>query len=57
MLHHEVKDGFPRVLREQLPDGVKKVRYEISIDAARPFRIDEGRVHAMFQAVKDVDGN
>ena len=57
VLHHEVKDGFPRVLREQLTDGVKKVRYEIAIDAARPFRIDEGRVHAIFKAVKDVDGH
>ena len=55
VLHHEVRDGFPRILREQLPDGVKKIRYEITIDAARPFRIDEDSVHEIFQEVTDAD--
>ena len=45
LIHHEVRDGFPRLLRSQVPDGVKKVRYEITIDAARPFEITDVRVH------------
>jgi len=49
VFHHEVKDGFPRILRNQLPEGVKKVRYEITIDAARPFRIDDDRIHEIFK--------
>ena len=48
VLYHEVADDFPRVLRSQLPEGVKKVRYEVSVDAARPFRVAEGRVYEIF---------
>lgn len=50
VLHHEVQEGFPRVLRDQLPEGVKNVRYEISIDAARPFRVEEARVREIFHS-------
>ena len=57
VIHHEVKDGFPRILREDLPDGVKKVRYEISLDAARNFRIDEKAVHEIFEGVKSASGD
>lgn len=56
VLHHEVRDGFPRLLREQLPEGVKAVQYDISIDAARPFLIDEGRIGEIFQGLEEVDG-
>ena len=57
VIHHEVKDGFPRLLRKNLPEGVKKVRYEISLDAARNFRIDEKAVHEIFEGVKSASGD
>jgi hypothetical protein len=57
VIHHEVKDGFPRLLRENLPEGVKKVRYEISLDAARNFRIDEKAVHEIFEGVKSASSD
>ncbi len=57
VIHHEVKDGFPRLLRKNLPDGVKKVRYEISLDAARDFRIDEKAVHEIFEGVKSASSD
>ncbi len=53
VLHHEVRDGFPRIQREQLPDGVKKVRYDISIDAARGFRVSESAVYTILERMQD----
>jgi len=53
LIHHEVTEGFPRLLRNQVPDGVKKVRYEITIDAARPFVITDERVHEIFEETDD----
>ncbi|MDC0176163.1 PD-(D/E)XK motif protein [Planctomycetaceae bacterium] len=44
LFHHQVREGFPRLSRSQIPDGVKKVRYDISFDSCKPFRIDEQRV-------------
>ncbi|MFC1574858.1 PD-(D/E)XK motif protein [Gemmatimonadota bacterium] len=41
LLHFEVSEGFPRLSRGQIPDGVKGVRYEISIDSCRPFKVDQ----------------
>lgn len=49
VIHHDVDHGFPRILREDLPEGVKKVSYAISLDAAREFRIDEIRVTEIFR--------
>jgi len=42
--HFEVRDDFPRLIRGQVPDGVKNVRYELSIDACRPFLTAEAEV-------------
>ena len=44
LLHFDVREGFPRLTRDQIPDGVKSVRYELSIDACRPFQIDQEAV-------------
>ena len=41
LLHFEVRDGFPRLTRDQVPEGVKSVRYDLSVDSCRPFRTDE----------------
>ena len=42
--HYEVVDGFPRITREQLADGIRKVRYEVGIDACKSFEIEESEV-------------
>ena len=39
--HFNVGPSFPRLTRGQIPDGVKRVRYDLSFDACKPFRIDE----------------
>jgi len=49
LLHFEVRAGFPRLARHQIPDGVKSVRYEITIDACRPFRTDQAAVLELLQ--------
>ena len=41
LLHFEVRDGFPRLTRDQISEGVKSVRYDLSVDACKPFRTDE----------------
>ena len=35
-----VEDDFPRMKHSMIPDGVKGVKYQISIDACKPFRKD-----------------
>ncbi len=45
--YHKVKDGFPRLQISELPDGVKGVSYEISLDAARPFQVAEEEARTM----------
>jgi hypothetical protein len=57
VLHHEVRDGFPRIRRNDLPDGVKKVRYDISIDAARGFRVGEEAVYRTPEGAADDTGD
>ena len=45
--YHKVEDGFPRLQISELPDGVKGVSYEISLDAARPFQVTEEEARTM----------
>jgi hypothetical protein len=45
--YHKVEDGFPRLQLSELPDGVKGVSYEISLDAARPFQVTEEQARTM----------
>ena len=47
VIHHKVEDGFPRLQISELPDGVKGVSYEISLDAARPFQVTEEEARTM----------
>ena len=54
--HFEVRDEFPMLTRGQIPDGVKRVRYEISIDACKPFRVDEAAVLELLKQGKS-DGD
>ncbi len=32
-----VTDGFPRIIRSQIPNGIQNVKYQLQIDAAEPF--------------------
>lgn len=35
---YTVRDSFPRIIRQQLPNGVFRVRYQIQIEHLEPFR-------------------
>lgn len=41
---HEVREGFPRVMRSSLPEGVSGVAYKISLAACAPFRLEQGEM-------------
>ena len=41
MLWHRIESGFPRLTEADLPDGVGRVTYLLSTDAAAPWRIDD----------------
>ena len=36
----EVRDQFPRLTSESIPEGVEKVTYSLSLDALAPFATD-----------------
>ncbi len=37
---YEVDEGFPRITRSQLPDGVIRVKYQIELEHMEPFRCE-----------------
>lgn len=43
---HLCGDGFPRLIRSELPAGITKCSYEIALAAMRGFRISEWRVQS-----------
>jgi hypothetical protein len=57
LLHFEVRDGFPRITRDQISDGVKRVKYEVGIDACRKFQIDEAAVLQLLKDGRKSDGD
>jgi hypothetical protein len=46
-----VRDDFPRLTRNQIPDGVTGVRYRLSLAACRDFRVEEAAVVASLRGV------
>ena len=40
--HFAVEDGFPRLLPEQLPNGIGAVSYELELSACEAWRVDFG---------------
>lgn len=40
MATYRVQDGFPRLIRSQLPTGVEKVAYDIRLEAIAPYECD-----------------
>ena len=53
IISFKVAEGFPRVRRSQILDGVKQVNYQISIDACRPFRVEHGVVEEAVKNLKE----
>jgi hypothetical protein len=49
VLNYQVGDGFPRLLLEQIPEGVKAVKYQIGLDACQPYRVE---AEAVIRAVQ-----
>ena len=45
---YEVEEGFPRLTHQQVPDGVKEIEYQISLDAAAPYTIDREQIVKFF---------
>jgi len=41
---YRVAEGFPRLIRSALPDGVKKVGYEIELEALAPFECENNSI-------------
>ena len=39
-VYFEIKDDFPRITRQQIPEGVKAIRYELNFDACLPYRCE-----------------
>lgn len=50
--HFLVGEGFPRILRENLPDGIKNVTYQISLDAIGDFLLEDAEVKKFVEGVK-----
>jgi hypothetical protein len=40
IVHYSVKDGFPRMLIDQVPDGIKGIKYQIKIDSCPSFQVE-----------------
>ena len=51
VVHFGVKDGFPRITRNQLPLGVQLTNYQISLNACMPFRIDQCAVAELLNSL------
>jgi hypothetical protein len=52
--HHfcEVKDEFPRIVGDDLRDGVGDVTYSVSVAACLPYEVKEAEFIAILQASK-----
>ncbi len=53
--HYEVSEGFPRLRKSDLPDGVKRVKYDISIDSTREYKVSEDVLYKIGE--RSVDAN
>jgi hypothetical protein len=40
----KVVDGFPRLIRSALPEGVLRVAYDVELEKIAPFECDMGRI-------------
>ena len=48
-----VRDGFPRLTEDTLPDGVGSVRYRLAIDACRDHEVDRTQLTTSLEAATD----
>ncbi|WP_260151423.1 PD-(D/E)XK motif protein [Kineococcus radiotolerans] len=47
----DVRDPMPRILEKNLPSGVGRVAYDLSLAACEPYRLTDERVQAAFKEV------
>ena len=40
IVHYSVKDGFPRMLIDQVPVGIKGIKYQIKIDSCQSYQVE-----------------
>lgn len=50
---YEVKDDFPRLLEHDLPDGITKATYEITLEYCKPFLLSADHVYAKMRTYCD----
>lgn len=41
---YRVSEGFPRLIRSQLPTGIERVAYDIRLETIEPYECDDGEV-------------
>ena len=46
---YEVRDGFPRLLESDLPSGITKATYEITLEYCKPFELPVEEVFALMR--------
>lgn len=52
ILWHKVEEGFPRLTSHDLPDGVGRITYLLSMDAAAPWQIADSELDELVEAAK-----
>jgi len=51
---YQVKEGFPRLTTQNIPEGIKDVKYKISTDACKSFRVSQETItDALVRTVED----
>lgn len=53
VMHFEVRDEFPRLTRDQIPPGVKGVKYQISVDACQPYSHESDEVCSAIKQIRE----
>jgi hypothetical protein len=46
---YEVRDDFPRLRADDVPQGVAEISYKIDVSAVQPFKVDKSVVEARFR--------
>ncbi len=44
--YYSVEDGFPRIIKENLPNGIHNISYTVNLDECSDFKVDEDQIFA-----------
>ena len=55
VIYFNVRDDFPRLLRGAVPDGVKALKYQISIDSCKPYRVEVDSVAHLIRNLEQAE--